>query len=507
MVNQLSRKWMYGILVALCCIIYANSLQGQFVSDDIPGIVKSPVLHRPQDFIFSFPVLLYSFNFLLAGLNPWLYHFINLLLHALNSCLAFSLLAIFFQLETAFFGACLFAAHPVHVEAVAWISGRPYLTLGLFIFLTFLFYQRALQEKGKVSWRYYFFALALFSYNLTNSYAFFALFPFFLVLADLALSRCQRTWKLWLPFFLLLAIQLILVRAAITNRLHFVVKEMGLNQAEWTNPIYNMAYSLAKHTWLLLWPAKLTLYHEPAVISPLALKLALAGLVLSAGLAFFSLKKSKLIFFACALWVLFLAPTYSPVPFSWLVAERYLYFPAISLSIILAFLFEKYSQKCPNRKEYARVIFLCVIAAYAARSVARNEDWQSPGRLWRQTVAASPYSHRAHNNLADAFGQEGNTAGAIREFKLAIAVKPDYADAFHNLANTYEAQGSSAEAIENYLQAVKYNPGLFESHYNLGVIYLHQGNREEASKYLQRAKELRPDDKNTAFALELAGEK
>ncbi len=499
-----SRRWLYGILAAACIIAYANSLQGAFVSDDIPGIVKNTNLSRPWIYLFQPSLMLVSLNYILAGLNPVPYHLTNVLLHIVNSILAFIFLRLFFKTESAFLGACLFAVHPIHAEAVSWISGRPYLVLGLFIFISFLLYNRAVQAKERFSLRFYFLSLAVFLYHLINSYAFYLLFVLFLVLCDIVLARAQRTWKLWIPFFLIAAARVLLARAELSNRLHFVVKEMGLNQAEWTNPIFNMVYSLYSHFSLLLVPAKLTLYHEPAVITLMKLKILLGCLFLLAGASWFIYKKAKEIFLALGIFVLFLAPTYSPVPFSWLFAERYVYFPAISLCIILGFLYEKYAQKCPNRKHYALVVFLLIVAAYAARTVARNEDWQSPGRLWRQTIAASDLSPRAHNNMGDAYAQEGNIDGAIKEFKRAVALKPDYADGYHNLANTYEAQGSSEEAIKCYLRAIESNPELFESLYNLGVIYFNRGENLEAIKYLTRAKELRPDDPGVNAALNMA---
>jgi tetratricopeptide (TPR) repeat protein len=240
------------------------------------------------------------------------------------------------------------------------------------------------------------------------------------------------------------------------------------------------------------------------VITAVKLKIILGVLALFFLLAPLLFKKAKALFLAAGIFILFLAPTYSPVPFSWLFAERYVYFPAISLSIILAYLYDKYAQKCPNRRHYALVVFLLIIAAYAARTIARNEDWQNPGRLWRQTVRVSGFSSRAHNNMGDTYAQEGNTAGAIQEFKRAIELRPGYADAYHNLANTYEVQGSTEEAIKYYLQAIDFNPGLFESLYNLGIIYLRKGDKGQAVRYLTRAKELRPDDPGVNTALNIA---
>ena len=215
---------------------------------------------------------------------------------------------------------------------------------------------------------------------------------------------------------------------------------------------------------------------------------------------------------------MFLAPTYSPVMVSWLVAERYLYFPSIILSIFLAFFYERIyitrilTNKKPNSHEFSkrdffRGIFIFIIAGLGVRTVARNEDWKTPERFWRQTVLVSYNSPRSHNNMGDIYYQEGNTERAIREFKKAIELKADYADAYHNLANIYHHKGDLKEAVRLYQQAVSFNPRLFESHYNLGIIYLNAGELDLARLQFEKALELRPEDENARTALDLAIEK
>jgi tetratricopeptide (TPR) repeat protein len=284
-----------------------------------------------------------------------------------------------------------------------------------------------------------------------------------------------------------------------------VAKAIG-TEITWTNPFFNLVYSFFSHLWLLLWPARLTLYHEPAAISPPALNLGIVTLVILIIALFFLFKKAKEIFFAITLFILFLTPTYSPVMVSWLVAERYLYFPSIALSITASFLYDRYVSPLRNiqKKNLLLGLFIFIIASFAVRTVARNEDWKTPQQLWRQTALVSPASPRAHNNLGDIYSQEGNTDGAIREFSKAIELKPDYADAYHNLATTYYRLGNIKEAVKFYQQAISSNPDLFESHFNLGVIYLDRGDPDLAVKEFEEAVRIRPQEPNARQALEAA---
>lgn len=499
----------YIMLVAVCFLLYANSLNNAFVSDDIPAILKNPAISHPLHFWLHPASLLNSFNYLIAGYNPFIYHITNIILHSLNTILIFFFLSLFFKAEASLLGACLFAVHPVHTEAVTWISGKPYIITSLFILGVYLLYHNiaiAVSKGERIKFIRYLFCIFIFSYYIIANISFYFIFPFFLILSDITFDRWRKTWKLWLPFLGIVILRLVFARSLILYRISSVAQDVGMGVTR-SNPIFNLAYSFFSHMGLLLWPAKLTLYHEPAVISSFGLKAELFFLfflVLSLPLIY---KKAKELFFGLGIFVLFLAPTYSPVMVSWLVAERYLYFPSIILSIFLAFFYERIIVESKRLARPILAVVIFIIASLAVRTVARNEDWKTPERFWRQTVLVSYNSPRSHNNMGDVYSQEGNTEGAIREFRKAIELKPDYADAYHNLANIYQNKGDLKEAIRFYQQAVSFNAILFESYYNLGIIYLNTGEFDLAEEYLKKSIEIRPDDINARQALDIAIQK
>lgn len=96
-------------------------------------------------------VLSFRFNHWLHGLQPAGYHLFNVLLHcvatALFTLLARSLLPPKAGLATAIAG-CLFAAHPIHTEAVAGIVGRADVGAAVFFILAFLSYRRYAAVRG-----------------------------------------------------------------------------------------------------------------------------------------------------------------------------------------------------------------------------------------------------------------------------------------------------------------------------------------------------------------------
>jgi protein O-mannosyl-transferase len=515
-----SKKQIYLVLIGLCFLIYANSLRGEFVSDDIPSIVKNPLISQTNKYIFEIGSLVNSLTFRLAKTNPLPYHLVSIIIHTANTLFVFVLLGIFFKTEASFLGAALFAIHPIHSEAVAWISGIGHLLIGFFILLTYLLYWRATYVPigPKIDYRYYWACLAIFLYMNVGTFNFYILTPPFIIFSDLTMGKLRKNWKLWLPFFAIIGLKLSLWRgySLIAGRIDAVGKESGLGFA-WTNPVYNMSYSFFQHLALLVWPYKLTIYHEPPVITRtlLNIELTVLGIGLSALLFILFAKKAREtlyakirpVFFGLGLFVLFLTPTYSPVLISWLVAERYAYIPSIAFCMWLAFAYEQYAGSSRARRRSAMTVFICLIAMYSVRTIVRNEDWKTPRRLWLSTTQVSPFSPRGHNNMGDVYVQEGNYEGAIREFKIALQIKPDYADVYHNLGNTFQFIGNTQEAIKNYEAALSYNPNLFESIYNLSIAYINTGQPDKAIELLNRGLAQRPRDAGLTEALQFALQK
>ena len=145
--------------VAIAC--YLNTLANDFAYDDIPIIVENPLVtggepwnaiwttdywaiasHRDaqRDLLYR-PVAIatYRLNYLLTALQPAAYHLTNLLIHAVVTWLLFTVI----RRQTAsprFALACavLFAALPIHTEAVANVVGRAELLAALFTLLAII---------------------------------------------------------------------------------------------------------------------------------------------------------------------------------------------------------------------------------------------------------------------------------------------------------------------------------------------------------------------------------
>ena len=441
-----------SIIILLCCLVYAGSLTGGFISDDVATIKDNPDIGIfPQDL----SSIMNWASYKLSGLNTITYHIFSLLVHIIASVLAFFFLCHFFGRKASFIAALIFACHPVHTEAVSWISGRPYAIGAALIFGSFLLYLRATKDKLKVI--PYLLSLLL---CLNNAGWYLYFYPLMLIAYDTIFKR--KKWLFWLPYIGVIGVRVITNLAPISQRIG-VLKNPLVTGDGTNNPIFKFAYSFFEHLVLLLYPINLTLYHEPNRITPWLITVEVCVLFIALFFLPRFFRKSKRLFFALILFILFLMPTYSPLLISWTVAERYLYLPSIALCMVFASLLERHKAML--------LVAMVLIGAYSMRTVSRNEDWHNRERLWRATVKASPQSHKAHNNMGDVYSKKGNVLMSLWSFKKAVTLRPAFAEAWHNLGFTYWRLGKAKEAIAGFKKALELNPNQVQSSENLRDIY------------------------------------
>ncbi|XP_037734219.1 protein O-mannosyl-transferase TMTC1 isoform X4 [Chelonia mydas] len=157
------------LLAGLCALCYGSSLRGEFVHDDVWAIVNNPDVRAAAPWAGVFAndfwgkgmaentshksyrplcVLTFKLNILLAGMNPFYFHAVNVTLHCLVTLVLMYTCdkAVFKDSRLAFVTALFFAVHPIHSEAVTGIVGRADVLACLLFLLAFLSYNRSVDH-------------------------------------------------------------------------------------------------------------------------------------------------------------------------------------------------------------------------------------------------------------------------------------------------------------------------------------------------------------------------
>ncbi len=161
----------------------------------------------------------------------------------------------------AFGAAVLFAAHPVHMESVAWISGVTDPLLAIFLIGSFLAY---LRYRDGSQWRWMILALVLFTLGLLEKETMVVLGPLvflyaWIYSADRSVgSRCAASLRQSQAFFVVTALYLAL-RAHVLHGLSHSVTQLSFATMALTEP--SMLWLYFRH---LLFPFGLSgLYGLP----------------------------------------------------------------------------------------------------------------------------------------------------------------------------------------------------------------------------------------------------
>ncbi len=489
-------KYYFLLLFGLVVFCYFNSLNNEFVSDDIFGISQNERIGSfSAIFEGSFSGYFGSFlrysAFKIGGLNPAFFRLPNVLFHLGSTLALFTLLGYLFNKRIAIFAAAIFAVHPILTEAVTWISGGPYSHYSFFFLLSFLTYLLAKDNRKYYSWSLIFFGLALLS--STNAAVVFLIFPLY----EFSQGTLKQTWKKWSPYAIIGVLSVIFFLSKIGQR-SSGLETTNYEKIDPVNPFIQVPIAITNYLKLMVWPQNLSFYHTELVFSKGQFAIILfAFLIFVAGIVY-AWKKSKWIFFWLLFFLVTLLPTLMPFGVSWIIAERYVYLGSIGIFAVVAIGFNWLLEKSERtNKAYMQglyIILAIAIVALSVRTIIRNQNWQNQDTLWIATAETSPSGFVIHNNLGDMHVRQGNLEKGIEEFQKAIEINPGYAAAYHNIGNTYQKNKQYEEAVKSYEKAVEIDPSLWQTYQNLTAIYLETGNVEKALESIREAIKINPAD-------------
>src|SRR2546426_6430375 len=136
----------------------------------------------------------------------------------------------------------------------------------------------------------------------------------------------------------------------------------------------------------------------------------------------------------------------------------------------------------------------------AAQSIEKRQ-FATAAELLRKVLAGDPNSARAYNLVGICQARTGEYEGARKCFEKAIELNPRFAATRVNLGNLLIGMHEDAAALKEFLAAIAIEPNDPRALKNIGLIYGRQERFDLAAKYLKRAREVAPGDREITLVL------
>jgi hypothetical protein len=401
--------WSAVGVVIIVIGVYHAALSAYFFDDDFQWLVASSQFHLGSLVSvadrqhFYRPVIEAYFGLAapLFGGSPFLFHLVNVVLHAANAVLLLMLaFAVSNDPAYAFLAALFFTVQPADVDAIGWVSSlaEPLSALfGCLSLLAFIYYRRGHKPVAFAvsGWA---FTAALLTHE--SSVVFF---PLLVAAAWLVRDEHGRSWR---PFAMYGAV----LTAYLAVDLPINARNYVVVEGHYAGGAHAIVNALAYITALYV--------GHQNTLNDIAVATVLAGLFVSG---------TSRIRFAVVWLLLTLAPF---VFFRWAPATRYVYLPAMGLSLLIAdgalALFRAVNASTSRvRLVFAAAVVSILAVRFTMFAVANVNSFAARTDSYRQFVTEFRRSHGSlpHHALVEIDSRES----ARRAF-LEAAVRWAYHD-------------------------------------------------------------------------------
>ena len=457
-------------------VLYSGSLSFEFVWDDWPQIVNSPIIrtwsnlpraftsdlwyHVARHQVYYRPLFVAwsMLNYTLFGLRPWGWHLGAVLLHV-AAVLAVFWLAWKLGLEywTAALAALIFALHPIHIEPVTWVSAASDTMVTTFAALAFVAFLngRDLARKKTAWWIASLALLACALLTKEMAVVFSALVGIYAWLnpAEKKSSPVKRVIAAAIeaaPYAVVTVAYALLRRHALAQTTGQFNPDHSMMDVARTLPLVMSIYLRQ-----LLVPLGITgLYYTPyvtgagAIVGQVVAPAAVLGAALI-GLWYWNRHSGNSIVAFAGWWLLVgLSPALYLRNFSNgdFVRDRYLYLPSIGFAILVAMGL----RRLPSIKGWSvQAVQICAVVVlcggYVCASIAQQVYWANDLMVLLRGQSLYPGNPYTMVGLAKEYSKGGANDRAIELAEAVVREHPDYGYGPLTLAEVYIHAGRFEE--------------------------------------------------------------
>jgi len=522
-------KRLYWMLILIAFAVFANTLTHGFVLDDLAVIEQNKLV---QQGFSGIPKLLTTFywegywnsnsglyrplsmvsfaiEWNISPNNPFLHHFINVLLYSISIGVLYRLLRSLFPNFSIWIPFCitlLFAVHPIHTEVVANIKSRDEILCFLFFALTF----QSIIKNGLQTLKHQLVASTLFLLCLLSKEAGILFLPIIgiYVLLFQKLSFL-KTARLLLPLMIVsiawLTLHQYVIHASSFERITYSYLDnsvVGCPDAG--SQIATGIAILGRYLCSAFVPLNMSYdysynqipcetFGSPIVLGTIALLIGIAYLIyknwktkptISFGLLYF------LISIALVSNVFTLIGT--------TMGDRLLYAPVLGICIVIVVgIYYLFQQTAIETYKHTALYSMVMIAFFfSIASVKRNRVWQSNDTLFAADLLHAPNSARVHFNYAailmaqlpeDIERQATFLPEVIASFERALEIDSVDRGSHLNLGVCYYRLKEYPKSILHTRKVIQLDKSDSIVYFNLADAYFKNTDYDSAIVYYQKA--------------------
>jgi len=524
--------WLRAALVVVAgTIAYANALSGPFVLDDQDTIVLNEQIRQLSPSVVLFPAvelpvagrpivnLSFALNYAFGGLEVRGYHVVNVAIHIACGLLLFGIVRRTFTLpslrerfaarsaDLAAAAALIWVVHPLHTDAVDYVTQRTELMLGVFYLLALYASIRSVRLNTDTTYggqaaRWLVLSVVSCALGMASKESMVTA-PLMILVYDriFVFATLREAWQRRWRFYLSLAATWIVLAALLASGPRFRSAGFTSGVSSWTY-FLNQTLMIVRYLRLAIWPAGLVVdYGVPRAVTVSEAAPYAALLVMLAALTLWALIYRPKVGFLGLWFFTTLSPTSSVVPIATEVgAERRMYLPLAAIVVLavvgLAWVLERWAhgrdQAAPRRAHGVGLVALAVVVlAFTAGTMSRNREYSSAVSLVRTTVDRWP-NPRARHSLGVALLTEGQREAGITELRQAVADDPA---AYYTLGVALYQDGKLDEAVQHLREFLTRESNRIEvpvAHELVGRILKTQGRFTEAEEEFRKVLGMTP---------------
>lgn len=502
-----------SIIVFVTFIIYSNTLHNEFQLDDNHVVLNNEKITDLNNFadidgwkklLFNrqLALLTVAVNYSIHQYDVFGYHLFNIFIHIFNALLIFWLIQIFFKtpvlrnsslanhkLEIALFTSLLFAAHPLQIQAVGYITQRMVSLAFMFYLVScilFLIMRIDVLTKG-INWKTILLILCIiFSFQLGNYSKEIAVsLPLSLLLIEIIFIR-KKDGK---PDYKIIALFIAGIIIVFTAMLIIgLPKQSG--SIERDSYFYTQINVLVTYIQLLFLPIDLHVYYDFRIASsfwePQTLLAFLFLLtIFLIGIIFH--KKHPVLAFAVFWFYITQIIESSIFPLQHVIFEYRLYPSLVGFSFLITYYSFYFSKSKPRIGFTVLVVIVCF---FSVLTYQENKKWKNGESLWSGNIEKAPNHPKPYNYLGYYLLQKGEYHKALPYFTKSIRLDSNYTDPLNHRGIIYKETGRFNEALNDFSKAIKIKPDSKMSYNNRGYAFQAIGEYDLAVKDFKKAIEL-----------------